>query len=124
MNSLSVAVSWASFMLLGGFAATVVWRLCDGTIDLSELLNGDVRDRRARDGFSPYESIGRAQALALTLFAAAYYLLRVFQHPTAFPELPPALLGALAGSHTLYLGGKAQAMSFGRLRDIFTREKR
>jgi hypothetical protein len=111
-------------VLLGGFAAAVAWRLCDGSIDLSDLLHGDMRDSEAAEGFSPYESPGRAQALAFTLFAAAYYLLRVFQHPKEFPELPPALLGALGGSHALYLGGKAQAMSLGRLRDIFTREKR
>lgn len=87
------------------------------------MLQGDMLDPQARKFFR-YESTGRAQALTLTLFAAMYYLLRVFQHPTEFPDLPPALLGALAGSHALYLGGKAQAMSLGRLREILTVERK
>jgi len=58
------------------------------------------------------------QSLIITLFAAAYYLVQVINNPKAFPALPNELMGVLAGSQALYLGGKAQAMLLGRLRDV------
>jgi hypothetical protein len=40
-------------------------------------------------------------------------------NPKEFPKMPDTVLGALAGSHALYLGGKAQAMLPGGVRDLF-----
>ena len=45
--------------------------------------------------------------------------MQVIHNPTKFPDVPNEMIGVLAGSHALYLGGKAQAMLLGRLRDLF-----
>jgi hypothetical protein len=58
------------------------------------------------------------QSLLITLFTALSYLLQFIHNPRVFPTVPNGLIGVLAGSQALYLGGKAQAMSLGRLRDF------
>ncbi len=120
MRWASTLAYWEGVILLGGFFGIVVWKLMTGGISLSGLLDGDIRDPGSADksGYSTYASAGRAQALIFTVFAALYYLLQVMQNPREFPKLPHELVGALAGSQALYLGGKAQAMLLGRLRDF------
>lgn len=121
MRMISTLVYWEGLILLGGFVGIVLWKLLTGSISLNGLLEGDVRDPKAFDGsgFSASPSAGRTQLLVVTLFVALWYLLQVIQHPREFPKLPGAMIGALAGSHALYLGGKAQALFLGRLRDLF-----
>lgn len=118
MPSVPTLAYWEGAILMAGFFGIVFWRLMTGGIALDQLLEGDIRDPSSADGYSPYVSAGRAQSLLITLFVALSYLLQVIQDPTVFPTLPDGLIGALAGSQALYLGGKVQAMSFGRLRDI------
>jgi len=110
---------WEGAILFGGLFCVVLWKLMTGGISLNYLLDGDVRDPGSPTGFSTNVSPGRIQALIVTLFVAGYYLLQVIHNPKEFPKMPDALLGALAGSHVLYLGGKAQAMLPGRMRDLF-----
>lgn len=105
-------------MFIGGFFGIVFWKLVTGAIVLDQLLEGDIRNLNGTDGYSSYTSAGRVQALLITLFAASSYLLQVINNPRVFPTVPNALLEVLAGSQTLYLGGKAQAMFLGRLRDF------
>lgn len=105
-------------MLIAGLFGIVFWKLATGGIDLSQLLDGAVRDRNSPSGYSSYASSGRAQSLLITLFAALFYLLQVLRYPGAFPKLPEGLVGAVAVSQALYLGGKAQAMLLGRWRDF------
>jgi len=116
MNSLVKLASWAGLVLFGGFFSVVLWKLLTGGISLSYLLDGDVRDPNSPDGsgFSTSPSAGRAQTLAVTLFVAGWYLLQVIHNPRQFPHLPNALVGSLAGSQILYLGGKAHSMLFGK----------
>ena len=107
-------------MLLVGLASAVVWRIVSGQISLEYLLEADVRNADG-PGFTTEVSPGRVQALAVTLYVALYYLLQVINNPTQFPSLPAEMIYALAGSHALYLGGKAQAMLRGSLKDFLNR---
>lgn len=118
MPSPTAAAYWEGLILLGGFFGIVAWKMFTGEIGLDQLLDGDIRDPNSPDGFSTYVSEGRVQSLIITLFSAGYYLVRVVNNPKAFPALPNELLALLAGSQALYLGGKAQAMLLGRLRDF------
>src|SRR5271169_3863141 len=111
---------WGGLLLLGGFFGIVFWKLADGSMVLDQLFEGSIRDRHPKNtsGYSNYVSAGRVQTFLVTVFVALYYLLQVIQDPTRFPKLPVQLVVALAGSHGLYLGGKAQAMLLGRVRDF------
>ena len=114
MQALSTLAVWEGLILLGGFFGIVLWQLLTGRMSLDQLLEGDARDSDSPDGYSTYASPGRTQSLLFTLFVAGYYLLHVLHDPKQFPSLPPQLVGALAGSQALYLGGKARAMLRGR----------
>lgn len=118
MPVLPTLASWGGLILLAGFFGIVFWKLATGGIVLDELLEGDIRDPDSTDGSSSYVSAARVQSLLITLFAALFYLVQVIQNPTAFPALPNGLIAAVAGSHALYLGGKAQAMLLGPLRNL------
>jgi hypothetical protein len=121
MNSLAKLASSGSAVLFGGIFAVVVWKLFTGEIPLTGLLEGDVRDSNSSDGsgVSSAPSAGRAQTLMVSLYIALWYLLQVIHNPKEFPKLPDAMIGALAGSQAVYLGGKARALFLGRLRDWF-----
>jgi len=116
MPSLSTLVSWEGLVLIGGLAVVVFWKIVTGEIVLDNLFDGDIRNPEG--GFDTYASAGRVQIFWVTIYAAFYYLYQVVSNPTEFPTLPTWLLAALAGSHGLYLGGKAQAMLLGRLKNI------
>jgi len=109
---------WESIALLAGFFGILFWKLLTGDIPLSGLLDGDVRDPASLEGFSSRASVGRAQSLTVTLFVGLWYLLQVIHNPREFPQLPATIVGAFAGSQALYLGGKAQSIFLGRLRDL------
>ncbi len=121
MRTLATLAYWEGIILLGGFLGLVLWKLLTGGISLEQLLEGDAQDPNSADGYSTYVSGGRTQLLGATLFAAGYYLLQVIHNPKQFPTLPTELVGALAGSQALYLGGKARALLLGRLQQFFNR---
>jgi hypothetical protein len=120
MPSPFVFAKWEGLLLLAGFFGIVFCKLANGSIVLEQLFEGDIRDKNPEnaDGYSSYVSAGRVQSFLVTVFVALYYLLQVIQNPTELQKLPADMIGALAGSHALYLGGKAQAMLFGPLRDF------
>jgi len=118
MPSISTLAFYEGLILMVGFFGIVFWKLFTGGIDLRQLLEGDIRDANSPDGFSTQASAGRVQSLIITLFTAMYYLLQVIHNPKGFPKLPNELIEAMAGSQAVYLGGKAQAMLLGRLRDL------
>ena len=99
MPSPATLAEWVGFLLFGGFFGVIFWKLANGNIPLDQLLE--------TGGFDSSSSAGRAQSLAVTLFVALYYLIHAIQNPKQFPELPGTLVALLAGSQTLYLGGKA-----------------
>ncbi len=115
-----IFAKWEGLLLLGGFFAIVLWKLANGSIGLDQLFEGDIRDRDSKDivAYSTYVSAGRVQSFLVTVLVALYYLLQVIQNPRNFPTLSSGLIGGLAGSQLLYLGGKAQAMLLGRWRDL------
>lgn len=121
MLSFLIIAKWAGLLLLGGFSGVVLWKLATGSIALDQLFEGDIRnsDRANTGGYTTHVSAGRVQTFWVTLLVAGYYLLQVFQNPTEFPRLPEGMIAALAGSHALYLGGKAQAMLFGPIRGLW-----
>jgi hypothetical protein len=106
-------------ILFGGFFIVVLWKLFSGGISLGYLLDGDVRDPKDPSGFSTQPSTGRAQALLVTIAVAGYYVLQVIHNPKQLPAVSPWMVGALGGSHALYLGEKLQALLPGRLGDFF-----
>lgn len=118
MLSVSTLAYWGGLILIGGFFGIVSWKAVTGSIDLGQLLDGDIRDRISPEGYSSYASSGRAQLLLITTFTALFYLLQVLRNPGVFPSLPDGLVGAVAVSQALYLGGKARAMLLGRWRDF------
>lgn len=120
MPSPFILAKWEGLLLLGGFFGIVLWKLVNGSIVLDQLFEGDITDRDPKNvtGYSSYVSAGRVQSFLVTVFVALYYILQVIRNPTEFPKLPALLIAALAGSQLLYLGGKAQAMLIGRLRDF------
>ncbi|MGD0792615.1 MAG: hypothetical protein ABR920_12675 [Terriglobales bacterium] len=79
MHTLSVVARWEGLILLGGFSGIVFWNLLTGCISLDQLLEGDMGRPDSAPGSDPdtYVSMGRAQSLATTAFAALYYLLQV-----------------------------------------------
>lgn len=115
MPSVADLAVWEGLALLAGFIAVVLWKLMTGDISLDYLLYGDARTSQ---GSYLFFSSGRAQMLMVTIALAGYCLLEVIQNPTKFPDVPNAMLAVLGSSHAIYLGGKAQAMYLGRLRDL------
>jgi hypothetical protein len=108
---------WEGIILLGGFISVVMWKLATGEIPLDDLLYGDARMHEGA-GRATFFSPGRAQMLMVTVTVAGYYLLQIIQDPTHFPDVPNELLAGLGTSHALYLGGKAQSLYLGRMRDL------
>jgi len=113
MPSVVKLAEWEGVVLVAGLCGVVVWKLLTGEISLNYLLYGDARNQA-----SPFFSPGRAQMLVLTVISAVYFLLQVIQNPAKFPEVPNSLIGLLAGSHAVYLGGKAQSLYLGKFRDL------
>ena len=121
MPSPATLAYWGGLILISGLFGVVFWKLATGEIALDDLFEGRIRES---DGsYTSQVSAGRVQTFLVTIYVALYYLLQVIQNPHQFPDVPTAMVGALAGSHALYLGGKAQAMLLGRLRDIFNRRR-
>lgn len=115
MHGLAVATRWEMIILLGGLMAAVVYKLLTGGIDMSGLLT--VKGGKD-DGTM---SAGRVQMMMATLYTALYYLMQLIGNPHtgSLPPVPGPLVGVLAGSHAIYLGGKA----FG-LKDLLLGKKK
>lgn len=117
MPNVEEFAAWGAIVLLAGFLGVILWKVFTGTISLDWLLYGDARDPEG-GGSAAFFSPGRAQMLMFTVVYAVYFLLQVIQDPTKFPDVPNTLVAILGGSHAVYLGGKAQALYLGRLRDL------
>lgn len=107
MAFLPKLVFWETLILLGGFFGVIFWKILTGGISLQYMLYADTP--QGGTTFSP----GRAQAMMVTLIVAVQYLLQAISHPTAFPQIPEFWVIALAGSHAVYLGGKARSLLSG-----------
>jgi len=117
MPNVAQFAAWEGIILVSGLCGIVLWKLMTGGISLKCLLYGDARVVEG-GGRKSYFSVGRAQMLMTTVVSAGYFLLQVIEDPTQFPDIPTPFLIALGGSSAIYLGGKAQALYLGRLRDL------
>ena len=108
METLTAVVRFEAWLLLGGLAFIVAYKMLTGGINMKGLLD-DKKDKQTA-GFSP----PRVQLLILTLSGAGYYLLLTVNngYPTEFPEVPQELLALVGGSNLVYLGAKARSMLF------------
>ena len=113
MTFLPKLIFWEVSVLLAGFLGIVLWKILTSKINLDGLLSGD--DASGNTSFSP----GRAQLLILTLLVALQYVMQVIHNPAAFPQIPGSWVAALGGSQAVYLGGKAQSLLFGNIKDRF-----
>lgn len=106
MLELRHLAEYAALGLIAGFACVAAWKLLTGGISLDGLL--DSFDNGGRGRSSP----ARLQLLFTTLVAAGQYLAAVLHNPGAssLPPVPQPLLAIVAGSHVLYLGGKALSL--------------
>jgi hypothetical protein len=111
MTFLPKLIFWEVSVLLAGFLGIVLWKILTSKIDLEGLLSGD--DASGNTSFSP----GRAQLLILTMLVALQYVMQVIHNPAAFPQIPGSWVAALGGSQVVYLGGKAQSLLFGGIKD-------
>jgi len=96
------------FAFLGGLAAIIAYRLLTGQINTNYLLFGTKKDG------TKYFSPERLQLLVFTLGTAMFYLNTVMENRASgvLPDVPTETLMLLAGSHAIYLAGKAYMMLF------------
>ncbi len=97
---------WVVFLFLFLLGASVFVRLLTGSINTERLFWG------IRSDGSRFFSPGRVQLFVFTIGAAIYYANSVTANwrSGVLPDVPRETLAILAGSHGVYLGGKAIAM--------------
>jgi len=101
MEALTATIRFVIWLLLGGLALVVAYKMLSGRINMKGLLE---------DKMSGELSPGRLQLLLFTLIGAGSYLGMTAaisgESPTGLPEVPEPLLLSVAGSNLAYLGGK------------------
>jgi hypothetical protein len=96
MSYLKVAIGWGAAILIGLLGLAVVYRMFNGTIDLTQLVSEP----------SGEASMSRFQFLVFTFVIATSFIL-ITVSDGKFPDLPPnvlALLGISAGSYVVSKG--------------------
>jgi hypothetical protein len=98
MDDLKAAIGWGGALMVGLLGLAVVYRMFDGTINLTQLVSEPSGDA----------SMSRFQFLVFTfVIAVSFILITVSNKPIAFPEIPStvlALLGISAGSYVVSKG--------------------
>ncbi len=96
-------IQLSAIVFLALLALTVAFMLLTRRINLNGLL---------RDNHDGRLSPGRIQALGITIFGGASYLMLVLTDPNskALPPVSNELLAIVGGSHSLYLTGKLGSM--------------
>src|SRR5438105_1037069 len=97
METLSLVTGYIICGLMGILGILVLWKIADGSIDLSRLIsepNGDA-------------SLSRFQFLVFTfVIALSLFLVIVSTRPAAFPNIPGTVLSLLGISGSSYLISK------------------
>lgn len=97
MATLTLVTGYIITVLLGLVGLVILWKILDGSIDLSELLeesNGGA-------------SMSRFQLLIFTfVFAFSLFLVIVSTNPASFPNIPGTVLSLLGISGSSYLVSK------------------
>lgn len=111
MEQLIPFIRFEIWLILGGLALIVGYKLLTRGINTAGLLQDKVQDKE-HVGLSP----SRIQLLLFTLVGAGAYLASVpemFERAAPrLPEVPPELLVLLGGSQAVYLGGKSYLRFF------------
>lgn len=99
MQTLSLVAGYIVCVLVGLLGAIIIWRIADGTIDISRLIsetNGDA-------------SMSRFQFLVFTFVIAISLFLVIVSFPDhpQFPNVPGTILALLGISGSSYLVGKS-----------------
>ena len=98
VQNLEVAVGWGGALLVGMIGLAVVYRMFNGSINLTQLVSEPTGDA----------SMSRFQFLVFTFVVAiSFMLITVSNKQPTFPEIPPtvlALLGISAGSYIVSKG--------------------
>ena len=102
METLTTIIRFELWLILGGLAVVIAYKLMTGGINMAGLLD----DKVSRD-LSP----GRVQLLAFTVAGAGYYLLLAVEQAASglLPAVPPEMLLLVCGSQFVYLGGKVRS---------------
>jgi hypothetical protein len=97
---------------VGAVLALVAYRCLTGGIELHGLF-----EHRDTEGGMPHFAPERVQLLAMFLFALVAYAVLGLRAlgKSSLPDVPNELLLPLAGSHAIYLSGKARRMLFMKL---------
>ena len=105
MEVLTQIIRFELWLILGGLALVVAYKLLTGGINMTGLLD---------DKVSREPSPGRVQLLVFTVTGASYYLLLAVDQAASgsLPPVPPELLLLVGGSQLVYLGGKARSHLF------------
>src|SRR5437588_2892687 len=99
MQILSLVAGYIICGLVGFLAIIIVWRIADGTIDISQLIseaNGDA-------SMSRFQFLVFTFVIALSLFLV---IVGADKHPS-FPQIPGTVLALLGISGSSYLVGKS-----------------
>jgi hypothetical protein len=98
IQTLSIIAGYIICILVGALGAIIIWRIADGTIDITHLIseaNGDA-------------SMSRFQFLVFTfVIALSLFLVIVSSTPPQFPIIPGTILALLGISSSSYLVGKS-----------------
>ena len=102
MEQLVPIIRFEVWLILGGLALVVAYKMLTGAINMRGLL-----DDKVTGGLSP----GRVQLLVFTVTGAGYYLLLAMEQAASgsLPAIPEEVLLLLGGSHLVYMGGKARS---------------
>ena len=105
MGTLAAAAHFEAYVLLGGLALVVVFKLLTGRINMV----GIVSDKVTRE-----PSPGRVQMLFFTVAGAGYYLMLAIEQSSSgsLPDVPTELLLLVGGSQLFYLGAKTRSHFF------------
>ena len=105
MEQLIPIIRFELWLLLGGLALVVAYKLLTGQINMAGLLDDKVTGE---------PSPGRVQLLVFTVTSAGYYFLLAVEQAASgsLPPVPPEMLFLVGGSQLVYLGGKARSHLF------------
>jgi hypothetical protein len=113
MSDLIAVLRFEMWGFLIALIGLVFYQMVTGKINMRGLLY-------TKEGGPKEISPARIQALLFSVSGAFYYFFLVLGNPNQkdFPEVPTELLLVLAGSHTIFLGGKLLPLLREKLRSF------
>jgi hypothetical protein len=100
MPGITELIEWEGMAFLFALLGIVALRVLTGGLNTRGLIAGTTAS-----GLQ-FVSASRVQLLIVTLSAAVQYVVKVWQSPGTFPDIPQSWLLFFGGSQVLYLGSK------------------